>query len=349
MEKQYKNKELLQELIVNQNLSYNEVSRRLNCSDITLRKWCNIFGIKRDLTPKYEKLDELYGKDIVNKYSKGSSMLELSLEYNTTSFAIDKILSNHNITKREKSEVQSLSIKKYMSKGKYGKKYNIDENYFKTITANTAYILGFLSADGYINNDLHFVRIALQESDKEFLELIKNELKYEGEIKSVKRKVRSKEYDVCVLTIYNKTIVKDLNNFNLISNKSLIFHVPYDKIPKVYWIDYIRGIFDGDGSVKIRKKQESHNTHILIEFSSGSKKCIEDLSYMLHELGINKFSIRESKTSSGNSFYEITISTLPSKELYDLMYYNDNLICLKRKKEKIKNGFLKREQFITRI
>jgi hypothetical protein len=349
LERQYKNKELLQELIVNQNLSYNEVSRRLNCSDITLRKWCNILGIKRDLTPEYEKLDELHGDDIVDKYSKGNSMLELSLEYNTTSFAINKILLNHNITKREKSEIQSIANKKYMTKGKYGKKYDINENYFKTISSNMVYILGFLSADGYINNDLNFVRIALQENDRQLLELIKNELKYEGEIKSVKRKVKNKEYDVCVLTVCNKTIVEDLKKFNIVNNKSLILKVPYDKIPKEYWIDYIRGIFDGDGSVKVRKKQESHNTHILIEFSSGSKECIEDLTFMLHELGISKFSIRESKTSSGNSFYEITISTLPSKELYNLMYYNNDLICLKRKKEKIKNGFLERERFITRI
>lgn len=58
--------------------------------------------------------------------------------------------------------------------GSWKRKYDINENYFKTWSNNMAYILGFIAADGVIQKENQCVSISQKESY--ILEDIKKEL-----------------------------------------------------------------------------------------------------------------------------------------------------------------------------
>ena len=69
---------------------------------------------------------------------------------------------------------------------KKGYKYDVDINYFKKIDNNAAYILGFISADGNVNEN-YSLRISLQKRDREILDFIKKTKKHTPN-KIIKRK-----------------------------------------------------------------------------------------------------------------------------------------------------------------
>jgi len=61
------------------------------------------------------------------------------------------------------------------------RKYNINQDYFKTWSNNMSYILGFWFANGYIYNGRMF-DITLHKKDKYILKKIAEELQFEGNL-----------------------------------------------------------------------------------------------------------------------------------------------------------------------
>lgn len=119
------------------------------------------------------------------------------------------------------------------------RKYFFDVNYFKSIdTPNKAYYLGWIITDGNIKGNQ--CRIRLQKDDADILE------KFSTDIKSTypiyfRDKDKNRE-----LVLSHRDLIKDLEKYGCIENKTnkVIFPV----IPKEFIWDFIKGIFDGDGS-----------------------------------------------------------------------------------------------------
>jgi hypothetical protein len=144
--------------------------------------------------------------------------------------------------------------------------YDVKEDYFETWSHEMAYILGFVSADGSVENDQRTLSIELQLRDKEILEFIQKQISPTSPIKITKKK--DKEY--CRLRINSVSLIKSLQKYNVVPNKTFSIRLNFD-IPKQFWGDYLRGLFDGDGWVHCRR-----NT---IEFGicSGSKGYLDDI------------------------------------------------------------------------
>lgn len=71
-------------------------------------------------------------------------------------------------------------------------RYKIDYNFFENWTQETAYIYGFILADGYLKyesgiNNENSLQFELADFDVDILFKIKECLKFEGEIKYSKR------------------------------------------------------------------------------------------------------------------------------------------------------------------
>lgn len=127
-------------------------------------------------------------------------------------------------------------------------KYAVNTNYFKSIDSpNKAYILGLLYADG-CNIETGF-RLSLNQRDEAILERVKNEIEYTGILYDVKRHGRVE--DKCkLLLITSSEISKDLNRLGCIPRKSLVLKFPTEEqVPSKYLSHFIRGYFDGDGSI----------------------------------------------------------------------------------------------------
>ncbi|MFH1673727.1 MAG: LAGLIDADG family homing endonuclease [Pseudomonadota bacterium] len=108
--------------------------------------------------------------------------------------------------------------------------------------------------------------------------------------------------------ITSERIYNDLVNLGLTPDKSLSVNFP--NVPKGYIRHFIRGCWDGDGSVYILKENQS----IGASFVSGSRSFIEGMVVALKDAGLpeRKISVRKGKNPS----YSIRFSGTQIPKLY---------------------------------
>ena len=158
------------------------------------------------------------------------------------------------------------------------RKNSVNESFFDEWTHDSAYVFGLWFADGCISNHYEFI-ISLHSRDADILKSIKEAMHFEG---SIKKRKNLSELRICSKRITNK--IKKLGGKE---KKSLDCIFPY--VPKSFLPDFIRGVFDGDGSIYKTYKNTYGSS-----FTSGSK----DFIYGLH----NK--IKESIEGIGGNIYE---------------------------------------------
>lgn len=192
----------------------------------------------------------------------------------------------------------------------------VNNNYFSEQNHNMAYIMGFFAADGNISKTGNRIQSQLSIKDKSQLEMIHNEIGgcdvYE---------YLSNGYKSCGWHCYSAQIKKDLANYGIIPNKTGTLKIPKN-LNKKYWKDFIRGYFDGDGSIF------KDNGGIRLSITSANKEILEDINNYFKENHIKPSSILPDHTNVCIKF-----RSQASIDIYNLLYY-DNCLCLQRKKEK---------------
>ena len=204
-------------------------------------------------------------------------------------------------------------------------KYNINNNYFATQGHNQAYIIGLLGADGNISQNDNRIDLELWSADYEILEAIRTELQLERPIKVYEC---SSGYIKNKLYFYSAQIKKDLMMYGLVPNKtySKDYSFPY-KLQRQYWVSYMRGLFDGDGSVK------QTNETLTFQIDSSNKKILTELQQFLREDYGIKTQITEQRESSGLILYRLYCYGDWARKIYDILYVPNSLF-LKRKYNK---------------
>lgn len=138
-----------------------------------------------------------------------------------------------------------------------GKLYHCDKDYFETIdTEEKAYWLGFLYADGFIQSktkdNSRKVGLSLGIKDIEHLEKFKKCLKsnYPIKIYTNTEKSFNPNGQYCRIIITEEKMASDLENKGCIEHKTNILTFPSEDILS-YNLQkhFIRGYFDGDGSI----------------------------------------------------------------------------------------------------
>lgn len=118
-------------------------------------------------------------------------------------------------------------------------------DYFKKIdTEEKAYILGFVSADGYICMQGKTLNITLADKDIYMLEMIAEKLNFTG---NIRQEVR----DRSTISFCSKEMVNDLSKYGVVQNKTKTSFIP--NIPEDLIRHFLRGYFDGDGYVGERQ------------------------------------------------------------------------------------------------
>lgn len=119
-----------------------------------------------------------------------------------------------------------------------------------------------------------------------------------------------------------------MSNLGCVNKKTLTIKFPYEKVPENLYSHFIRGYFDGDGSINYTKKiYRGRQHHWRIEFA-GTEDFLNALKVLF---GKEKLSLE----SRGNYFC-LTIGGAKQLEKILKYLYKDctDEICLKRKKEK---------------
>lgn len=155
------------------------------------------------------------------------------------------------------SEVRSLGIRKRVDK------HEINSNFFETWSSEMAYVLGFITADGNIQQVKKGYHVHIACDDYDIIEKIRACLETSTPIRKKYRFNGKISYS---LRFSDKKIYYDLLKLNITPRKSLTITPPI--IPKKYFWDYIRGFFDGDGSVCLKKA--TYPSRLVTIFYTGS-------------------------------------------------------------------------------
>lgn len=195
-----------------------------------------------------------------------------------------------------------------------------------------SYVLGFFAADGYITHNKRGADFfSIQITDGGLLGKIKIALQSDHKI-SV-REGKGKEKDQYRLQIGSKEMCADLRRLGYKENKTKSLSI--SKVPKKYFADFVRGYFDGDGSVWVgrsHKNRLNSNPAILLVFTSCSLGFLSGLKNRLSTVGLKGGSLVKNQ----RNYYRLSYSTLDALKLYDFMYNSihlkDDGLFLMRKK-----------------
>jgi len=185
--------------------------------------------------------------DIIDLYINNNiSIKNIAKQYQCDSRLISRLLSENNVTIRVG--------------GFYNKKYCLEETVFDVInTAEKAYVLGFLYADGYNNPEIGKISISLSIYDRDILEKIRRVFKSTAPIQIREAQlIKDTSYigaPIVNLTLHSKYLSNQLNLLGVKRNKTTILEFPNFMPPK-FLKDFVRGYFDGDGSITIGRHGE---------------------------------------------------------------------------------------------
>ena len=131
------------------------------------------------------------------------------------------------------------------------RKYRVDDSYFEQIDSERkAYWLGFITADGCIyeqKNTLRFA-IAISAKDRELLDKMNIDFSSTYSVVDTFAKARGKKHPQVRLAINSKPFCQNLMAAGISIRKSL--EMTKVNITENLLPHYIRGFFDGDGSIK---------------------------------------------------------------------------------------------------
>lgn len=218
-----------------------------------------------------------------------------------------------------------------------GKKLNnhtIDTSFFKAWSPKMSWVLGIIATDGNIEGK-HVLRIC--SSDVTFLSQISSIM--DSTYQPIKRNtiIDGKKYTGYVLKISNTCIVKDVTELGIYSNKTFTIEFPH--IPDEYMSHFIRGCWDGDGSICIRKAKQLLRSGYI----SASPSFTDALQEQLIKIGLPK---RRYITAKGH--HTIEYSHKHTLKLCEYMYQDSEDVRLERKYNvylSLKDKQLKKNQF----
>jgi hypothetical protein len=260
---------------------------------------------------------------IKQEYLIGTSVYKLQSKYNIDRHTICKWLKANKIILRKNP----------------CKKYQHFETFFDFIdTECKAYWLGFLMADGAVSLDgkHNGLSLCLSVLDEQHLIKFRNTVSPKNKVYRIKDRIRdSKTFSYCRMDIWSTPLAKQLTKLGCGSKKSAVLKFPSNAIlPLNLTHHFIRGYFDGDGSVSTL-----YNNRLINISITGTPSLLNGIQDRLAK------QIKEYKISKAYKEHNTEVvvklvrgGALIVKSIYDYLY-KDATIYLERKKEKFVNFY----------
>ena len=211
-----------------------------------------------------------------------------------------------------------------------GIKYKINKDFFKTWSPAMSYVLGFITADGSLE-DASYLRgkyLRICSSDIEILVKIKNAMNSEHKIITIKPKefaIGGKTYvskEKYMLRIGSHEIYNDLIKLGITPHKSKTIECPH--VPLELLASFLRGYLDGDGCINFYNKKQ----RLAVIFTSGSKLFLEQLSKTISYI----LNTRGQKVFRSKRAFQIKYSTKEAVPLLKYIYSDtEDELYLERK------------------
>lgn len=178
---------------------------------------------------------------VIEEYLSGQTPKELGLKYGTSNVTIYNTLIRHGISRRNPHEAKL--------------RYPYDEHFFDKIdTEQKAYVLGLWYADGTNHESTNSIHLCLKDVDLVYT------------VKALfdtEHPVYTSRTDYAAFVLHGKHISSTLARLGCRQQKSLTATFPTEmQVPKELMPHFIRGYFDGDGCIHIRKQGWNKVVHI---------------------------------------------------------------------------------------
>ena len=270
-------------------------------------KGCKI----RKIELSKDKLYELY-------YEQKLSLQKIGELYGKPREYIYRWMRKYGFKSRTKSDA-------WKHRGK-DELYEINEKFFNSWTNKMAYVLGIILTDGNIAINSGCISVSMKEENH--LEKIKKMVGAEHPVKY------RKQIDLFTFGFSRKVMTDKLLKLGITSKKSL--KVKFPNVPDKFLSHFVRGVFDGDGSVFFEHR--SRKSPLRVSFTSGSKAFMTTLESKLHShAGLRKRTIYQSLRKRMS--YYIRYAHNDSLKFFDYIYAGaDESMWLERKHQKFLEG-----------
>jgi len=317
------NKYAVEQIITlyNQGLSSAVIGKMIGSKAQTVTKYLKNAGI--EIRGPKKILTEENKQEICELYKQGMSMPKISDKYNVS--GIRRILKNNGIKIRSAEAAHRI--------------YPINEDFFDSIDSEEkAYFLGFLYADGCNHKSANFVTLGLEQTDKEILIKLSRLIYKENPEQHVKTQDRTHEGKgiTAYITIHSKHICEQLEKLGCMERKTFKIEYP-EWLPKNLNRHFIRGYFDGDGSINVNLKKGYSSTFKITSTLQFVKKIDEIIR---GDIDVH-FCFYKAKNS--NVF---DVSTSGNRQVVKILnwMYEESEIYLQRKYKKYNDLKLKNEE-----
>jgi transposase-like protein len=304
-------------------------------------------------------------QEVVRLYLEGESIRRLSDEYGTTPQGVWQLLRRNNIDIRDQrkttDEQEEQLIAEYLDGGtldtvsenwgierttvqhiliRHGvdrhpcsvPTHVLDEHIFDCIDNEvSAYLLGQVYADGCVMMDKATLSIGLSEKDHDYLEMLRGLYGTDFDIKvsSVKNYRGGKNTDACRLSMYSRHMAQTLFDLGIVARRGKFCNTLPKMHPSVY-NHFIRGFYDGDGSIDCRTASNRITPHLRVRFLGQ----VDILSWIRDLLADELGTSRNKKISQKPGIMGIEYCGGIVGYKVASWIYNDATICMKRKHDK---------------
>jgi hypothetical protein len=311
-------------------------------------------GIKPPVDPNRATTKSLTPEILKDRYLvQNKSLQDIAIEFNGTRTSICALMNKCGIERRSRSQARTMAIEQ----GKFGNAFqsdtNINEHFFAEWSEGMAWVLGLLFTDGCLCKVKNGFRVTYSTVDSELIDKVKALMNSTRQA-YFREQWQDKSKHIYSYPINRKKMTDDLIKLGLIERKSLIMQFPL--IPEKYVRHFIRGCWDGDGSIYISSGK------VRASYVCGSYDFIKRFVHKLYENGIYRSYISSSVNYNDRmimrdqyqegkypllihkapnaSCYEIKIGDNEHLKLLHTYFYDgvDEQMYLKRKKMILEEG-----------
>jgi hypothetical protein len=188
------------------------------------------------------------------------------------------------------------------SRSEHCRVHSVDHSYFSKLTDESAYWLGFISADGCVHKA--HLRIDLGVKDMPHLLKLRDALSSTHPVSQIPSRP-----SIARFVVSSPDIVKDLGTYGVVPNKTFKLEFP-SNIPDDLLRHYIRGFFDGDGCA-------SRGCFSVV----GSYLFIKGLQdYLVNVVGIRRNKLTQLPNKNPNTASLANAAKHDIALIYDYMY-----------------------------
>ena len=294
-------------------------------------------GVADDFLTK-KKLFELY-------VEKEMSLTDIGKLAGCTRVNVHYKLKKFRIAARSKTEARTIALDKGKIKttrtDEFGnevevvfQKIRYNEKFFKQWSAEMAYVLGLIYTDGNLSfntseSGYKLGILSFGQKYKELVEKFLNLIECDAKIRFRKRREfkTTTAGELYYFSIGNNDLAVDLIKLGITPNKSLDMKFP--EIPNEYLRHFVRGFFDGDGSVYLE-----YGKSIRVKLLSGSKEFIKTLNNLLVDEGLSNRFISGGSPSTQSAYFIRYNTDEDAMNFYNFIYrdVSEAMYYLRKKK-----------------